>query len=137
MDVFKGRPVLSHVDVRVRNRPAAVAFYGTLLAALGHAPRSTDDWTTYTPQAPDEATGDWFGFTEDPNMTPGATRIALAAASCEDVDRVTTVLLELGAKHIEGPGYDYGPEYYAVFFEDPDGNKLEVCCIGPQALAAS
>ena len=22
---------------------------------------------------------------------------------------------------------DYSPGYYAVFFEDPDGNKLEVC----------
>ena len=21
-----------------------------------------------------------------------------------------------------------GPGYYAFFFEDPDGNKLEICC---------
>jgi hypothetical protein len=23
---------------------------------------------------------------------------------------------------------EYSPGYYAVFFEDPDGNKLEICC---------
>ena len=137
MNAMKRRPVLSHVDLRVRSRTAAVAFYGTLLAALGHVPRSSDDWTSYTPEAEDEATGDWFGFIEDPDMTPGPTRIAFAAPTYEDVDRVTTVLLDLGIANIEGPNYSYGPEYYAVFFDDPDGNKLEVCCVGPEARAAS
>ena len=136
-DTMKQRLVLSHVDLRVRDRVRAAAFYGTILGSLGHTRRPTEDWTTYAPAAEAEGIGDWFGFTEDPAMTPNATRIAFAAASCEDVDRVTTVLLEIGAKNIEGPDYDYGPEYYAVFFDDPDGNKLEVCCVGPQALAAS
>jgi catechol 2,3-dioxygenase-like lactoylglutathione lyase family enzyme len=29
---------------------------------------------------------------------------------------------------VDKSGVDYSPGYYAVFFEDPDGNKLEVCC---------
>jgi len=35
-----------------------------------------------------------------------------------------------GACAVEGPGYchDYTPGYYAVFFEDADGNKWEICC---------
>lgn len=28
---------------------------------------------------------------------------------------------------------DYTPHYYAVFFEDPDGNKLEICYRWPPA----
>ena len=32
-----------------------------------------------------------------------------------------------GARNIEGPEVYEEPGYYAVFFEDPDGNKLEVC----------
>ena len=30
---------------------------------------------------------------------------------------------------IEGPGIhpEYGDDYYAVFFEDPDGNRYEIC----------
>ena len=34
-----------------------------------------------------------------------------------------------GAHQVEGPGFhpEYGEDYYAVFFEDADGNKYEVC----------
>lgn len=131
------RPVLSHADLRVRDRVRATAFYDAVLGALGLIARPSEEWTSYAPASENEGLGDWFGFTEDAAMTPNAGRIAFAAQSCEDVDRVTTVLMEIGAKNIEGPDYDYGPEYYAVFFEDPDGNKLEVCCVGPQARAAS
>ena len=29
-----------------------------------------------------------------------------------------------GWLQFEAPGYDEGPGYYAVFFEDPDGNRF-------------
>src|SRR5947207_13905668 len=34
------------------------------------------------------------------------------------------------ARRLKGPEVcvDYSPGYYAFFFEDPDGNKLEICC---------
>ena len=43
---------------------------------------------------------------------------------------VAEVLREAGGKALEGPEIcvDYSPGYYAFFFEDPDGNKLEICC---------
>ena len=46
------------------------------------------------------------------------------------VDQIAKVVRRAGAKNIEGPQIwpDYSPGYYALFFEDPDGNKLEVCC---------
>jgi hypothetical protein len=36
---------------------------------------------------------------------------------------------EIGARNLEGPELcaEYSPGYYAVFFEDLDGNKLEIC----------
>jgi catechol 2,3-dioxygenase-like lactoylglutathione lyase family enzyme len=132
--------VLSHVDLRVRDRSRAIAFYDAILGALGFSKSAgEEEWTTYssTPEGEEPESNMWFGFTVDPDMIPGPTRVAFAAQACEDVDRVTTVALEVGAANIEGPDYDYGPQYYAVFFDDPDGNKLEVCCYGPQAQAAS
>ena len=36
-------------------------------------------------------------------------------------------LRHAGGRNIEGPGYDEGPGYYAVFFEDPCRNRLEIC----------
>jgi hypothetical protein len=37
------------------------------------------------------------------------------------------VLEAAGAQEISGPNWmPYGPDYYAVFFTDPSGNRLEV-----------
>jgi catechol 2,3-dioxygenase-like lactoylglutathione lyase family enzyme len=131
--------VLSHVDLRVRNRAVAVAFYDTVLGALGHGRVESGDWITYDPWSENDRPGGttWFGFTVDPDMRPNGTRIAFFAASSEDVDRAAQAAADAGARNMEGPEYAYGPRYYAVFFEDPDGNKLEVCCYGPAAQTAS
>ncbi|MBV8727461.1 MAG: VOC family protein, partial [Candidatus Eremiobacteraeota bacterium] len=70
---------------------------------------------------------EWLGFTEDVNASPNKNRIAFVATSNDDVEHVAAILREIGAD-VEGPNYDEGPGYYAVFFADPDGNLLEVCC---------
>jgi catechol 2,3-dioxygenase-like lactoylglutathione lyase family enzyme len=127
--------ILSHVDLRVRDRARAIAFYEPVLGALGHV--RSDGHTFVTFASPDAAEGTesdiWFGMTEDPAMTPGQTRIAFAASSREEVERVAAVARGAGARNVDGPDSSYGPEYYAVFFEDPDGNRLEVCCLGAKA----
>jgi predicted lactoylglutathione lyase len=73
---------------------------------------------------------EFFGFTEDPNHRPNDTRIAFWAETREQVDRVAQVVRETGGRNPEGPQIwpEYSPGYYAFFFEDPDGNKLEICC---------
>ena len=40
------------------------------------------------------------------------------------------MIRDAGAQVVEGPEYnaEYTPDYYAMFFEDEDGNKREVCC---------
>jgi predicted lactoylglutathione lyase len=46
------------------------------------------------------------------------------------VDRLAKSVRKAGGKALEGPEIcsEYSAEYYAFFFEDPDGNKLEICC---------
>jgi glyoxylase I family protein len=57
----------------------------------------------------------------------GIHHIAFAAASRAVVDERAAWLREHGATIDSGPGeYDYTPGYYAVFFYDPDGIKLEI-----------
>jgi len=126
--------ILSHVDVRVRDRAKATEFYDALLNVLG---ATRDDGNTFTTWQipPSDARDDWeatewFGITEDPAMTPGGTRIAFDAPSRGTVDAIATYLPAIGAHNIETTDGEYGPKYYAVFFDDPDGNKLEVCHIG-------
>jgi len=73
---------------------------------------------------------EFFGFTEDKNHQPNGTRIAFWAHTRKEVDRIAELVQKAGGKTLEGPEVcvDYSPGYYAFFFEDPDGNKLEICC---------
>ena len=52
--------------------------------------------------------------------------ISLAASSPEDVDRLHAKALSLGAVDdgAPGPRSNRGLEFYAGYFRDPDGNKL-------------
>jgi catechol 2,3-dioxygenase-like lactoylglutathione lyase family enzyme len=112
----------------VRNRERARAFYTALFDRLGVVLEAEGEtWTSFV--SAENRTGDWFAFTEDPLMVAGPARVAFAAASRDEVDSVAVILDAIGARAIDGPSEAYGPNYYAVFFEDPDGNKLEVCHI--------
>lgn len=58
---------------------------------------------------------------------PGLHHLALGAPSREAVDAAYRVLLAQGVDILDPPAqYDhYTPGYYALFFADPDGLKLE------------
>ncbi len=126
--------LLSHVDVRVRDRAQAAEFYDALLSVLGAVKdvgKTFTTWSVVPPDAPeDDEPREWFGITEDPAMTPGPARVAFDAPSRGTVDAIATILPAIGARNIEMPEEAYGPGYYACFFEDPDGNKLEIVHIG-------
>jgi len=57
-------------------------------------------------------------------MTSGnGVMAAFAAKDKEQVDRVYKLALSLGAT-CEGPPGNRSPQFYAAYFRDPDGNKL-------------
>jgi catechol 2,3-dioxygenase-like lactoylglutathione lyase family enzyme len=118
----------NHVDLRVRKFEEVQPFYRAFLPLLGF----THEWSGKEfrgfSAADDTADCAFFGFTEEPNHQPNGNRIAFWANSRELVDRVGTAIRTAGASNIEGAGacLEYSGDYYAVFFEDPNGNKLEV-----------
>lgn len=119
-----------HIDLRVRDFSVAMKFYAKVLPGLGFTlDKSDDTWATFYAVVDGER-ADFFGFTEDSKHRPNGTRIAFWADTRDEVDRLAEVVRKGGARKIEGPELckGYSPGYYAVFFEDPDGNKLEVCC---------
>jgi len=67
---------------------------------------------------------------EDAAHVPNATRMAFWADTPDAVDRIAEVVRSAGGRHVEGPMFcpEYSPTYYGLFFEDPSGNRLEVCC---------
>jgi glyoxylase I family protein len=57
---------------------------------------------------------------------PGLHHLALNAPSRAAVDELHTTLVGLGVPILDPPAeYPYSAGYYAVFFADPDGMKLE------------
>jgi catechol 2,3-dioxygenase-like lactoylglutathione lyase family enzyme len=125
--------LLSHVDLRVRDRAKATEFYDAFLSLLGAVKDVGPTFTTWqippTDASEEWSAEEWFGITEDREMVPSTTRIAFAAPSRGTVDAIATYLPAIGAREIEMPHEAYGPGYYACFFTDPDGNKLEICCL--------
>ena len=121
---------LDHIDLRVSDFKRAMNFYQKLLPALGFScDRSDAEWGTFYAAGQDRP-AEFFGFTEDRHHQSNGTRISFWADTHEEVDRIANLVREIGGKNLEGPEVcpNYSPGYYAFFFEDPDGNKLEICC---------
>ncbi|MBV8813247.1 MAG: VOC family protein [Verrucomicrobia bacterium] len=119
----------SHIDLRVRSFANVTEFYRNLLPELGFTSWWENEGGWRGAAARDSFPGKaFFGFTEDPGHRPNGTRIAFWVNSREHVDRIAQVVQRAGGRNIEGPALnpEYSEDYYAVFFEDPDGNRLEV-----------
>lgn len=114
-----------HIDLRVPKLTEVTPFYETLLPALGFTRDARiDGWLQYESVA--DGAAEFFGVTESADHRPNENRIAFWAASIAEVDRLGEILRRCGAANIEGP-MPYESGYYAVFFEDPCGNRFEIC----------
>jgi predicted enzyme related to lactoylglutathione lyase len=115
-----------HIDLRVPRLAAVSAFYESLLPALGFIRRKdvVEGWLEF--EAEGEQATEFFGITESTAHNVNENRIAFWAETAADVDQIAKVATSAGARNMEGP-MDYAPGYYAIFFEDPCGNRLEVC----------
>ena len=130
--------LFDHIDLRVKDMKAGIEFYAKFLPELGFVREKHEPPPTGTPgptyhtfySAGVDKPSEFFGLTEDENHRPNETRIAFWAETREKVDEIAKLVREAGGKNLEGPEIcaEYSPGYYALFFEDPDGNKLEICC---------
>ena len=116
-----------HIDLRVDDLAAAVAFYDELLPALGFTERYHGDaWKVWATTDSLPATA-YFAVTEEGGHVANGNRIAFSVETAAEVDRVADVAREADARDLSGPKpMPYSPGYYAAFFADPAGNRLEV-----------
>ena len=124
------RNPFSHIDLRVRSFAKVTEFYRALLPELGFIVwwgEEGGEWRGASTDAPFPGKA-FFGFTENPAHQPNGTCIAFWVDDRKAVDRIAEVARGAGGLNIEGPELspEYSDDYYAVFFEDPDGNRLEV-----------
>jgi glyoxylase I family protein len=136
------RGAVHHIDLTVKDAHASRAFYESVLGFMGYryaAPISDFDDAPHNGYDFDLRDGDDFcsigilsarGDNADrthDRYSPGLHHIAWNAASRDDVDAMHQHLISIGATILHPPAAypKYGPTYYAVFFADPDGLKLE------------
>ncbi len=123
------RNPFSHIDQRVGDLDSGVRFYGALLPEIGFprdlGGRAFRVWTTPADEGPAQP---WFGITEERDHVANSSRIAFWVESRDEVKRIAELVRQAGALHVSGPKEmpSYSPSYYALFFEDPWGNPLEV-----------
>lgn len=131
------RGSLRHVDLTVSDLSHSVPFYDKVLGRVGYkrlpeAGAGAPCWGVA------DKAGGVFSIALQParresaakphdRYAPGLHHLAFHADSRADVDDFYQFLRDIGATILDPPAeYDYTPGYYAVFFADPDGLKLEV-----------
>lgn len=125
---------LDHIYVSVSDFARSEAFYDRVMKALGF--RKGDKQIAGAPHA------HYFNPTlqytirparegspaHDP-YAPGLHHFCFQVNSEADVDEGHALLVGLGVAATEPRSYpEYSDSYYATFFEDPDGLRLELVC---------
>lgn len=145
------RGPLTHIDLSVSDPDRAIPFYDALFGALGYQRLDIPE-TDFQGSKPRRAA--WrvrfdssasFGIEVRPSSgpnrdrsndryAPGMHHMAFHAESAHDVDRVHQAIVASGATVLDAPAdytgqRGYSPGYYAAFYADPDGIKVEVAHI--------
>jgi catechol 2,3-dioxygenase-like lactoylglutathione lyase family enzyme len=122
--------MIGYVTIGTNDLPRAAAFYDALLGEVG-AKRmmETEQFIAWSvrPEAP--GLGVTKPFDKQPASVGNGVMVALEAASSSQVDALHRRALELGATDEGAPG-DRGGGFYAGYFRDLDGNKLNFFFIG-------
>jgi len=80
------------------------------------------------PPSPSPSTPDTQARPGNPPTAGNGVLVAMACESPAKVDKAYRRAMELGAKD-EGPAGPRGDTFYAGYFRDPDGNKLNAFCM--------
>ncbi len=127
------RGEIHHLVLTAHALDSSRPFYAAILEFMGYRQTHGDGWvrsdgTHGSSIYVGQASGPHADRVHD-RFAPGLHHLAFRAESREDVDRMHALLLSIGATILDPPAdypqYNLGRGYYAVFFADPDGVKLE------------
>ena len=122
--------MIGYVTLGTNDLQRAVAYYDELLALMG-ANRFMEHEDIFVAWAvkPDQPGLSVCKPHNGNSATVGnGTMVALAVGSTDLVDKIHAKALELGGKD-EGPAGPRMDGFYAGYFRDLDGNKLNVFCM--------
>lgn len=125
--------LIHHIDLNASDLAASKRVYGLLLDALGYTCVRDDGECEWDIRAPQGFASIGLkqarlpGYAHD-RYAPGIHHLAWSVDSRAEVDRIYALLRDAGVRILDAPALypEYSADYYAVFFEDLDGIKLEV-----------
>jgi len=122
--------MIGYVTLGSNDLQRAAAFYDELLGLIGAARfMEVEDVFIAWAVAPDKPGLSVTRPYDGKAATVGnGVMVALAVDSKEMVHKVYDKAIELGGQD-EGPAGPRGDEFYAGYFRDLDGNKLNVYCL--------
>jgi catechol 2,3-dioxygenase-like lactoylglutathione lyase family enzyme len=139
------RGIIHHLDLTVTDPHVSFGLYDAVLRELGYELHKQDErgfaWKLATAAGTHEVNiiRAKSGAQPHDRYSPGLHHVAWTVESRTAVDRMHQLLLELKANVLDAPAeypeYNNGKGYYAVFFADPDGLKLE-CVFTPAPSGA-
>ena len=122
--------MIGYLTLGTNDLPRASAFYDALFAEVGGQRMMEEDnfiaWTSETPGAAFAISKPFDGKAA---TVGNGVMAAIAVSSEDDVKRVYSKAMELGATD-EGPPGPRGDNFCAGYFRDLDGNKLNVFVMG-------
>ena len=123
--------MLAYATLGTKDLQKAAAFYDEVLGLLG-ATRMMEEPDYFIAWANSEhgaGLGITYPFDKQAATVGNGTMVALQGNSREQVDAVYAKALALGGSDEGAPG-QRGPGFYAAYFRDLDGNKLNCCYMG-------
>jgi predicted lactoylglutathione lyase len=122
--------MIGYVTLGTNDLGRAARFYDALLATLGASRfMESDRFIAWTVSPTTPALGVALPFDGKPATVGNGTMVALLVDSRAKVDALHRQALDLGGSDEGAPG-PRGEGFYAGYFRDPDGNKLNAFCMG-------
>ena len=123
--------MIGYVTLGTKNLKKAAVFYDKIAAEMGIG-RFIDSegfiaWGSYDGTA---GLGLTLPFNGEPMSVGNGVMVALAAKSRDEVDRLHKLALSLGGTCEGPPGPRGEGGFYAAYFRDPEGNKLNAFFMG-------
>ena len=122
---------VEHIDLTVNDVARSRAFYDKVLGELGFRKYEDENylnWSNAQMTIAIRPASDTYRGADFDRFRVGLHHLALRARSRADVDQFHRFLGREKITILDTPAEypQYGREYYAVFFADPDGMKLEL-----------
>jgi predicted lactoylglutathione lyase len=122
--------VIGYVTLGTNDIQRAARFYDALLGELGASRfMETETFIAWSTSPTGPMLSVIKPFDGKPATVGNGVMVALVMDSQEKVDALHKKAMELGARDEGAPG-PRGPGFYAGYFRDPDGNKLNAFFMG-------